>query len=168
MYPKPVTENIYLKILKMTDFEDEEFPDWIGCKPGGRQTVASVAMSMGRHFKRAYKMEYEELLSLSRKLAPLIDVAIRKSGINEDPPSPNTRIGPSLRLAVTIRVVNGGDPLDMVLTYGISEPSVKRSIKFVMEAINDEEEWEAIYPESQEERKAIAQKFEKVRFVGVS
>ncbi len=152
----------------MNDFNDENpdwsddenpDPDWIGVKPDPLQTVASGASCLGRHYKRAYKMEYEELVSLSRKLAPLIDVAIRKSGINEDPISPNTRIGPSLRVAVTIRVVNGGDPLDMAITYGISEQSVKRSIKYVMEAINDEEEWEAMYPESQDERKAIVRKF---------
>ena len=145
------------------DFIDEETPDWIGVKPDKWNTVASVARSMGKHFKRAYKMEYEELVSISRKLAPLIDVAIRKSGINEEPTSPNTCIGPTLRLAVTIRVLNGGDPIDMVLTYGISEQSVKRSIKFVMEAISDEEEWEVMYPNSQDERKAIAKKIEKVR-----
>lgn len=64
---------------------------------------------------------------------------------------------------VTLRLAKGGDPIDMMLMYGLSEPSVKRSVKYVMEAINNEEEWEAMYPDSQDERKEIARKFEKVR-----
>jgi hypothetical protein len=36
--------------------------------------------------------------------------------------------------------------LTLMLMYGLSEPSVKRSVKYVIEAINNEEEWEAMYP----------------------
>ena len=152
---------------RMCDFEDEDRPDWIGCKPDSWNTPASVANSMGKIYKRAYKMEWGEVVRLSRKLGPLIDIAIRKSGNKEEPTSPYTPIGHTLRLVVTLRLSKGGDPLDMMLMYGLSEPSVKRSVKYVMEAINNEEEWEAIYPDSQDERKEIARKFEKVRALRV-
>jgi hypothetical protein len=152
---------------RMCDFEDEDSPDWIGCKPDSWETPASVANSMGKLYKRAYKMEWGEVVRLSRKLGPLIDIAIRKSGNKEEPTSPYTPIGHTLRLVVTLRLAKGGDPLDMMLMYGLSEPSVKRSVKHVMEAINNEEEWEAMYPDSQDERKEIARKFEKVRALGI-
>ena len=98
------------------------------------------------------KMEWGEVVHLSRKLGQLIDIAIRKSGNKEEPTSPYTPIGHTLRLVVTLRLAKGGDPLDMMLMYGLSEPSVKRSDKYVIEAINNEEEWEAMYPDSQDER----------------
>ena len=150
----------------MSDFDDDDIPDWIGCKPGWN-TAASVARSLGKNYKRAYKMEPEEMLSLSRKLAPLIDIAIHKSGNNEDPPadSPNRRIEASIRVAVTIRVLAGGDPMDMAITYGISEKSVRKSKEYVMEAINNEEEWDTMYPERQDERRAIVRQFEQVRAI---
>lgn len=150
----------------MSDFDDEEIPDWIGCKPGWN-TAASAARSLGKHYKRAYKMEPDEMMNLSRKLAPLIEIAIRKSGNNEDPPSssPNRRIEASIRVAVTIRVLAGGDPMDMAITYGISEKSVRKSKEYVMEAISNEEEWDTMYPERQDERRAIVRQFEQVRAI---
>jgi hypothetical protein len=68
-------------------------------------------------------------------------------------------------VAVTIRVLAGGDPMDMAITYGISEKSVRKSKEYVMEAINNEEEWDTMYPERQDERRAIVRQFEQVRAI---
>ena len=57
----------------------------------------------------------------------------------------------------------GGDPMDMALTYGISEKSARKSKTYVMEAINNEEGWDTLYPERQDERRAIVRQFEQVR-----
>ena len=73
--------------------------------------------------------------------------------------APNGRIHPTIRLACALRFFAGGDPLDIMTSYGISKTEVHNSIDYIIQAVNDCGDMDILFPTDHEEQKKIAEGF---------
>ena len=75
---------------------------------------------------------------------------------------PNGRIHPIVRLACFIRICAGGDPLDLISTYGISKAEVHHSLSYVIDAINETDALKIQFPDTYEKQQEIADGFKQL------
>ena len=122
------------------------------------------------YFRRAYRMHYESFWCLHEKLEDGIESARLKSrgyekkggragGNYSLPPVRNGPITTSVRLACALRFFAGGSPYDIMGKYDISHSQMMESVWYVVEAVNNIDEFKIEYPESAEEQEKIAQEF---------
>jgi len=73
--------------------------------------------------------------------------------------APNGRIHPTIRLACAVRFFSGGDPLDIMTSYGISKTEVHSSVDYVIQAVNDCDGIQIRFPTDHAEQMKIAAGF---------
>ena len=146
-----------------------------------RRSVQEIFDCLGpAYFRRAYRMTYESFRVLHGKIGNLIRKFVaqgvcghkgkrtgRKVGAaGTPPPVRNGPISSSSRLGIAIRYFSGGDPVDMMVNYGIGFTDVFVSVWSVVMAINRCPEFYILYPQSHEEQMKIADDFRNVSSVG--
>jgi hypothetical protein len=118
-------------------------------------------------------MHYESFWCLHEKLEDGIESARLKSrgyeikggragGNYSLPPVRNGPITTSVRLACAIRYFAGGSPYDIMAKYEVSHSQMMESVWYVVEAVNNLDEFAIEYPESADEQDRIAKEFERV------
>ena len=136
-----------------------------GCptRPRRRKSVLEVFQELGRKsFRRAYRMHLETFFKLYTIIKPHLLKAIDSN--HEDKPTkhiPNGRIHPTVRLACTLRMFAGGEPHDIVTTYGVSKTEVHESLDYVIYAINSCDQLKIKFPTDHASQLDIAEGFKK-------
>ena len=120
----------------------------------------------GNHFRRAFRMSYEDFQELCRLLNPRLDALQLNNGQRDW--GPNGRIANSIRVACAIRYFAGGAVYDILTVFGISESSLYASISMVVDAVNSCPQFELKYPENEERQQEIARGFRNKSRVGFS
>jgi hypothetical protein len=136
-----------------------------------RRSVSDIYRGLGeKYFHRAYRMHYELFWCLHEKLEDGIASARLKSrgyeikggrvgGNYSLPPVRNGPITTSVRLACAIRYFAGGSPYDIMAKYEVSHSQMMESVWYVVEAVNNLDEFAIEYPESADEQDRIAKEF---------
>ena len=127
-------------------------------RPRTRKSVRQVFNELGRKmFRRAYRMHIETFFALYQKIKRMLHrvMAYNSSRLY----APNGRIHPTIRLACALRFFAGGDPLDIMTSYGISKTEVHNSIDYIIQAVNDCGDMDILFPTDHEEQKKIAEGF---------
>lgn len=139
-----------------------------------RKTVEQVYRELGpRNFRRAYRMSWSVFWLLAEALKDGIKVAVRQLQLKKDnnnlpesplhqPSAPNGIIHFSVRLAVALRYFAGGAMFDLASLYGISISSADESVKAVIEAINNNQSFDIIFPTDHDEQIQIAEGYRRV------
>jgi hypothetical protein len=127
-----------------------------------RKNVEAMMGQLGARAQRAYKGSLEEFDKLHSILKPYLDVQFGTSNRGR----PNGPIPTKLRLSASLRFFCGGAVHDIVLSHGISHPSVYKSAYGVINAVNmcpemAFNEGGAMFP-SHEEQRTIAEGFRKM------
>ena len=127
-----------------------------------RKSVRQVYNEIGRTmFRRSYRMHIETFYKLYEIIKPSLTKICGytyplKTNV------PNGRIHPTVRLACFIRICAGGDPLDLILIYGISKTAVHDSLNYVIDAVNETDALKIIFPDTFEKQRKIAEGFKKL------
>jgi len=132
------------------------------CRIRHRRSVLEIFNQLGDpYFRRAYRMTYSSFGHLALLLSEGIILA---SGQKEGSSLVqhhvhNGRIMPEVRLAGALRWFAGGSAYDIMTTFGISHSEVFSSLWFVVEAVNNLEDFEIIYPADHIKQRQIADGF---------
>ena len=138
-----------------------------------RKTIAQIHDELGPiYFCRAYRMTYDSFLKLSSLLKDGIEEARKRNKNaggttpcitdgrkNNKAPVPNGRIDTTIRLACAIRYFAGGSPYDIQCTAGVSNSEVLDSVWYVVEAINQLDDFNIHYPADELSQRRIADEF---------
>jgi len=133
-----------------------------------RKSVRQVYNEIGRTmFRRSYRMHIETFYKLYEIIKPSLTKICGytyplKTNV------PNGRIHPTVRLACFIRICAGGDPLDLILIYGISKTAVHDSLNYVIDAVNETDALKIIFPDTFEKQRKIAEGFKKLSSAQIS
>ena len=132
-----------------------------------RKSVSQIKQELGdAMFRRAFRMNYDSFCSLYTIIKPdLLEILKYRPHDNS---GPNGRIRPNVRLACTLRFFSGGDPLDLITSFGVSKTAVHDSINLVIEAVTKCKMLEIKFPTSHENQRRIAEGFQKKSKAGFS
>ena len=106
--------------------------------------------------KRAYRMDKVAFDKLNKILETFTGPKKRTSCDLS-----NDGIPAATKLSVALRFFAGGDPLDIMITHGISHPSVYKCVWSVVDAVNSSKCLDIKFPSTHEEQLAIADGFRK-------
>ena len=152
-----------------------------GARKRKRRSVQEIFDCLGpAYFRRAYRMTYDSFWVLHGKIGDLIRkfaaqgvsgqmgkrTGLRVGAAGTPPPVPNGPISSSARLGIAIRYFAGGDPVDMMVNYGVGFKDVFVSVWSVVMAVNRCTEFYISYPQSRVEQMKIADDFRAVSSVG--
>jgi hypothetical protein len=135
--------------------------------PRVRMSWADVAAE-GEHsgdFRETFRMSRTAFDDLVALLGERIEVDIIKS-LNSTPHS-NDRIFPEMVVAIGLRFLAGGKPLDIKLWAGISRPSVYRIKDMFLDAVIGTRALDVDWPDTAEKCWALAQGFKNISSHGV-
>ena len=122
-----------------------------------RSSLESIFHEYGPlYFKRAYRMKEESFW----KLLDLIEDKLGKGvGKRKRGKAPNGDVPSSVRLAIALRYLAGGDPIDICAVYKVHSSVVYQSIWMVVEAINKTKELQIQFPTKHEDQQVLAEEF---------
>ena len=109
-----------------------------------------IVMQLGpTYFRRSYRMKIESFYQLYNILEEGLQMEFGKSKYNCDKTrnKKGYRIDLKLRLSAAVRYFAGGDPLDIMLSHGISHSSVYNSIWGVVDAVNKCDKLKFAFPD---------------------
>ena len=157
-----IKKKIFRKTLKKLPSSRRGCPT----RPRERKSVKSVYNQLGRKgFRRAYRMHIETFYSLYKKIkVPLWDICKYNPHCKNRkfPHVHNGPIHPTVRLACSLRLKAGGEPIDIACTYNISRTEVHNSFEQIIDAVNSVAEFKIEYPRDHEEQRKIAQGFKEI------
>ena len=121
--------------------------------PRVRRTIRSIFDEYGEYYlRRAYRMDEPTFW----KLHSLIEQDLVGPIRTQPGGTPNGAIATELKLSVALRYLAGGDPLDIMISHGISHSAVYESIWLVVDAINHCDELKIRFPSTEEEQQRTA------------
>ncbi len=116
-----------------------------------RRTVEQIYQSLGvTYFRCAFRMDYDKFQLLHHKIdAEINDVMSRfyirkggrKGGNYIPPPVQNGAISNMTRIACALQYFCGASAYDLMANFDISHPEVMKSVWFVVDAINQVDEF---------------------------
>ena len=132
--------------------------------PRIRKTVHQNYRALGEYyFRRAYRMSYHTFRQLYSKVKNSLHNTLYKTRTKN---AVNGRIPLCSRLGIAICFFAGGDPYDIVQSYGMSHTSVFLSVDAIVETMNSMEEFKIEYPVDHEVQRQIALGFKEKSQVG--
>ena len=98
-----------------------------------RRTVRSIFDEYGEYYmRRAYRMDERAFWTLHSMIEEHLQTSVRSAAGG----TPNGIIRSELKLSIALRYLAGGDPLDIMISHGVSHSSVFESLWQVVDAIN--------------------------------
>jgi DDE superfamily endonuclease len=139
-----------------------------GCKTRRRLRLSleSIFHEYGPlKFKRAYRMREESFWNL---LDLIEDKLGKVDGKRKQGKAPNGDVPSSVRLAIALRYLAGGDPIDICAAYRVHSSVVYQSIWMVVEAINKTKELQIQFPTKHEDQQVLANEFTHRSSIGLN
>ena len=92
-----------------------------------QKSVSQICQELGGNavFRRAFRMNFSSFQSLYSTIRSDLLEVLRYKPYHHN--CPNGKIRPSVRLAYALRYFSGGDPLDLITSFGISKTEVHQS-----------------------------------------
>ena len=165
--PRPIafTINMHQLIIAAATFPKVKYARKKKSKKGRklryrkRKSIVQVYNELGRDvFRRSFRMHFEVFLKLFNKIKiDLYTVINYKPNCRR---GPNGRIHPTVFLACALRVFSGGDPLDLITSFGVSKCVIHNSVDIIIETVCRCKSLEIKFPTCHEEQLLIAKGFE--------
>jgi len=135
-----------------------------------RRPVKSIFHELGPTYtRRSYRMSAPSFWKLLKILEPQLQVeASEKPMFNTVKGAKNGLIPHEIRLSSALRYFAGGRPDDICLVHGISPVEVYRSVWKVVDAINTTEALAIVFPEDEEQQRALAKGFKELSDPGIA
>ena len=130
-----------------------------------RKSMLQVYNELGRNiFRRKFRMHFETFLKLYRIIKMDLWQAMNYNPINRK--GPNGSIQPTIILGSALRVFSGGDPLDLITTFGILKTMIHYIVDYVINAVCNCKALAIKFPLSHAEQLSIARGFERKSTAG--
>jgi hypothetical protein len=131
-----------------------------------RSNLQSIFHEYGPlYFKRAYRMREESFWNL---LDLIEDKLGKVDGKRKRGKAPNGDVPNGVRLAIALRYLAGGDPIDICAVYRVHSSVVYQSIWMVVEAINKTKELQIQFPTKHEDQRVLANEFTHRSSIGLN
>ena len=129
--------------------------------PRERTTIAHIRQQLSDyHFRRAYRMTYEQFKDLVSLLSPILEQ--RRSSTDTRRKVINGVISDDLRVSICLRFLAGGSVYDIALVHGVAPQTVYSIVGQVLEAIMNCPALQISFPTDHEEQARIAEGFRAV------
>ena len=121
-----------------------------------RRTIRSIFDEYGPHYlRRAYRMDENAFWNLHSLLEEFLEPSVRSTPGG----TPNGVIPTELKLSIALRYLAGGDPLDIMISHGVSHSSVFECLWLVVDSINKCERLKLTFPSTPTDQKRVADGF---------
>ena len=130
-----------------------------------RKSILQVYNELGRNiFRRKFPMHFETFLRLYRVIKMDLWRAMNYNPNNKR--GPNGSIHPTIILGCALRVFSGGDPLDLITTFGVSRTVIHYSVDYVINAVCNCKALAIKFPSSHAQQLSIARGFQRKSTAG--
>ena len=120
-------------------------------RPRRRKSLHEIYMEVGPNmFRRAFSMSFPTFLSFYKAIKDDLFIILRHNPKSRR--GPNGRIHPTIIVACILRLFARGDPLDIVLAFGVSKTVVHNSVDVVILAVCRCKTHQLQFPSSHEDR----------------